>query len=125
MTDHTVSSISASPAKQLLAEFTAVGESDGNRQLLNQVTEAVQGLGLQPVQRERIQQALSATFAREVQKKEVAAFYGLRIRIWVVRVDAPCHGWGFFLVEKDSNARGGSPPAEHLVELFLYQECDS
>lgn len=85
---------------------------------------AIQELGLQPLQLQRIQEALQQALARAVQSDEEAALGRTQVRVWVVCTYASCRGWGFFLVEKDSDGRSRDRHAGHLVELFLYQECD-
>ena len=124
MTDHTVSTISAHPDRQLLAEFVAASEPGSSRQLLEQAMAAIQGLGLQPLQLERIHEALRQALARAVHRDHERAICWSQVRVWVVCTYASCRGWGFFLVEKDTDTHSEDRHAGHLVELFLYQECD-
>jgi hypothetical protein len=124
MTDISASSIKGMPGWQLLAEFTVAGVPGSNRQRLNQVMDALQGVNLQPVQLEGIQRAFVQAVAKASCCEEPAAIYRLRIRIWVLGACASSHGWGFFVVEKGDNPQRVRTDTDHLVELFLYQECD-
>lgn len=125
MTDHTISTINLFPDRQLLGEFTAASHPDSNRRLLDQATAAVQGLGLPHGQVGRIRETLHQALARMAPVGEQGTDHRLRIRIWVLGACTSHHGWGFFVVEKDHDRDGGGTDGEHLVELFLYQECTS
>jgi hypothetical protein len=128
------------PKWQLLAEFSATGEPGSEKLLAEQVTGAVQELGLQPAQVKRIRQAIQETLRKATQRGNPdSPDLPINIRIWVsgvhvrdtsqASVEAQQGGpqeycsWGFFMIEK----RGKDPQApnvapRHVIELFLYQE---
>jgi len=113
------------PEWQLLAEFAVTGQPGSKQQILDQVTDAVQGLNLELAQLERIQQVLAPAIARAMRSEEPGAMFPLRTRIWVRGDCAPGRGLGFFLLEKQGNdpeSVAAAEKTEHHVELFLYQE---
>jgi hypothetical protein len=124
MTDIVASSAERMPEWQLLAEFAVTGQPGNKRQLLDQVTDAVQGLNLELAQLERIQQVLVLAVARAMRSEEPGAMYPLRIRIWVRGDCASGRGLGFFLLEKQGNdpESVAAEKTERHVELLLYQE---
>lgn len=107
---------------QLLAEFILDKEAGSEQQAVEQVAAAVQEVGLQPVQVERIRQAMREAVCRaERQGKEAQPNLRVHICIWSSGGYAKGCGWGFFLVE--SQAHGGpTVETEQVIELFLYQE---
>ena len=111
---------------QLLAEFAEASPPHRDRHLADQVTEAVQGLGLQPAQLEQIHEIFVQAVNRATQRGDAARpNYPVRARIWVLGI-CDGRGWGFFLVDKQSHdPQGVQADTDHLVELFLYQERDS
>lgn len=125
MTDIAASNAERAPEWQLLAEFAVTGQPDSKRQLLDQVTDAVQDLNLELAQLERIRQVLVPAVARAIRSEEPGAMFPLRIRIWVRGNCASGRGLGFFLLEKQGNdpeSVAAAANTERHVELLLYQE---
>lgn len=112
---------------QLRAECWATSLPDGDRQLVDQVTETMQEMGLQPRQLERIQKAVLEAVQRGLLRGQPLKSVSLvHVRIWVAGKCARGRSWGFFIVEKPaSNLQNAPAETEHLVELFLYQERKS
>ena len=121
--------INTGPASgwRLLTEFSVTSTRDAGRQLADQVTEATRALGLQPVQLERVHEALLQVVQRPSLRGQPAGHISLvHVRIWVGDECACGRGWGFFLVEKLGSVPEGATVKRHfLVELFLYQEPHS
>lgn len=125
MIDAAASKSAAEHGCQLLADFVVAGPPEENRQLPDRLLDAVQGLNLQPLQLERIHEALVQAVARTRRGGGPTTVDRLRIRVWVMGTCASARGWGFFLLEKGDDNDRGHTNTDRLVELFLYQECDS
>lgn len=101
---------------QLLADHTVSGQFGDDQPLLAPALAVEPRVILRPQQLERIRQTLLRAIAR-------AASLPLRIRIWRMGSCTGDCGWGFFLVERQSDMTDGE--TVYLVELFLYQERES
>lgn len=125
MTDKMASRSQRSSGWQLLAEFVAATPSVSDRQLVGEVTEAVQSLGLQKVQLEQICKAFVQAVGRATRGGHSSRqLYPVHVRIWALGT-RDGRGWGFFLVAKqDHDPQRVHADSGHLVELFLYQERD-
>lgn len=105
-------------------ELAVAGAPGSDLKLLDAVRAALQGLHLQPVQLVRLHEAFVLAVARRAGGGKPPPTYQLHIRVWLLGPCTPERGWGFFLVEKGEDACSVAPHTNHLVELFLYQECD-
>jgi hypothetical protein len=128
------------PGWQLLAEFSVSAKAGYKRPEAERAIETMQDLGLQSAQTERIRGAITEALEKATQlgdqgQRHVTAL----VRIWIPdarigghsrsNTDGASHtrrerrGWGFFLVEKDTdNLQASGVEALHTVEVFLYQE---
>jgi hypothetical protein len=101
---------------------------------------AVQGLGLQPAQAERIRKAVLEALreSKEGGSQDPHILPGI-VRIWIsrARAESPSpsnleaqqaaqcegRGWGAFLIQKRAHgALTGTAEADRTIELYLYQE---
>jgi hypothetical protein len=121
---------------QLLLALLAGGEDESVRR----VAEAVEEVGLEPAQKERIARSVDAML-RDARQRDVRGRLGrwVSIRVWIsgpagaaagTDADAgddggkPSRGWGFFLLERQQDPSPDVETEPHrLVELYLYQEA--
>jgi hypothetical protein len=126
-------------AWRLLVELFPSGGPGSEHQAVKRVTEAVQELGLQPAQVERIREALLEAL-REAKKRGNQGQHDLPVivRTWIsgAHPEDPspsnsgaqqgdrrkCRGWGFFLIQKQGDPQVPAAEAHHVIELYLYQE---
>lgn len=107
----------------LLTDFPPMRYSGSDQSLLAEALAAVKGVNLRAQQLERINQAFGRAIARAAGGEGLATPLPLRVRIWRLGSCTDECGWGFFLVEKQGSE--SATGAEHLIELFLYQELES
>ena len=128
---------------QLLAAFEGESAGDSGRQIADRIVNAVQKVGVQPQQLERIRASiLEAVDRRRRGRSDLGRSLALRVQIWTwnvpifeqgedgtlatTRVRQEHCGWGFFLVEKQSGDREAAGVESFLlVDLFLYREQQS
>jgi hypothetical protein len=136
MTEGDAMSIKQESTWQLLLEFVL----PSRQQVVERITAAVRGLGIQPAQVGRVEQAAmealrEATWPVGRDRPDSA----VAVRLWTsdASADGPRlpipgaleavlpqdRGWGFFVVQTQEDelpaSVGGS---RHLIDLFLYQE---
>jgi hypothetical protein len=136
MTEGGAMSIKRESTWQLLLELVL----PSRLQVVERITAAVQGLGIQPAQAGRVEQAaMEALRAAMWPCGRDRPDSAIAVRLWTSdapadgpRLPAPGaleagllqdRGWGFFVIQTQEDelpaSIGGS---RHLVDLFLYQE---
>jgi hypothetical protein len=125
---------------QLLLQFVLPGGPSSEQQSVQQISEAVEELCLQPAEVDRIGRAVMEAL-RQGTRRETGdpPHTPVSIRVWVsdmmrgdlLRSDSGTRGvgpgrrrgWGFFLVERQADApEACAGESHHLIELYLYQE---
>jgi hypothetical protein len=125
---------------QLLLERVPADGTAGDHQSVEQVTNALWTLGLQPAEVERIGQVFVEALQRATQGEEGEDRAPASVRIWILGLSATVDpygsgpgdqsvrrrnrgGWGFFLVERQEDDPGTTPVKSHrIIELYLYRE---
>lgn len=127
MTDTATINVGPIPGWQLLAEFSVTSSEGGDRQLPDQLSEAMGEMGLSDQQQQPIKTAVVEAVQRVARGGQPAGpIAWVHIRLWVADKCTFGRGWGFFLVEKlSSDPVGATVKTDSLVDLYLYQEPDS
>lgn len=125
---------------QLLLElFPSAGAAD-DHQPVEQVTNALWTLGLQPAEVELIGQAFAESLRQATQGEKSEDRSPECVRIWILGLPGAVDpygsspedqgvrrrtrgGWGFFLLERQEGDPGTAPVKSHrVIELYLYRE---
>jgi hypothetical protein len=124
MTDLNGEKASQVPDWKLLAEFVLMNLSHSNRYLTTHITEALQGLSIQPIVVEHIVNGIVQTlFRMKLNMQPAGDLPAVRIRIWSSVTQTNRGGWGFFLLEKPvSECPRVGDKITNILDLFLYQE---
>jgi hypothetical protein len=120
---------------QLLLAVLAGGEDEA----MKRIADAVEEVGLEPAQKERIARAV-VDMLRDARQRDVRGRLGhwVSVRVWVSGRRAAeagsaaeggsdgaqrGRGWGFFLLERQEDASPDLETGPHrVIELYLYQE---
>lgn len=129
MSNHATINTTQVDGWQLLTEIAEADLPGNERQLLSEVTGALEALNLEPLQLERIREAFRRAVTRAMRTRERTLVYPIRVRLWFWGSCFHKCGSGFFLLEKQSNDPQRVAPlaqakVEHHIELFLYREQD-
>lgn len=124
----------------LLLQFMLDGAAGIEHRAVVRVTAAVQELGLQPAEVQRIGQAVMEVLRKDMQRQDRdQSSSPVLIRVWISGasmkdparsgpdaegVGRQMHrGWGFFLLERQEGAlQDTEVEAQRVIELYLYQE---
>ncbi len=139
MSQYDASHTNRGPTWRLLLELLPVAGAADDHQPVEQVTNAIWSLGLQPAEAERIEKALLETLQKFAQGEgQDQARPLVAIRLWYSgpstadtrpssdtgRVGEQKPGaWGFFLLERREDEPETTDGRSHrIIELYLYQE---
>jgi hypothetical protein len=140
MSQYDASHTKRGPTWQLLLElFPPAGAAD-DHQPVEQVTNALWTLGLQPAEAERVGQAFVEALRQATQGEKREDRSPASVRIWVLGLSGTVDpygsgpedqsvrrrnrgGWGFFLLERQEDDPGTAPVKSYrVIELYLYRE---
>lgn len=142
MTQNDTNRTMQDPTWQLLAEFSLPKEPGHEEQAALRVMRAIDELGLQPAQVERIRGVIVQAVRNGMRPRTQMRYPpAVSVRVWTSAADAgdaQCsgdegpqnrrpapRGWGSFLVQKRvHDPQASAQESVSFIELFLYQERD-
>lgn len=124
---------------ELLFQSVPDGRAGSEHRSMDQVTDALVGLGLHPAEVDRIEKAVLEAMKKAWQREEQdQTTPPPLVRLWcsglssahtIARLDIwrgdrqEDQGWGFFLLEREEDASPDTEADSHrVIEVYLYQE---